>query len=545
MGPQQLLADAFRSVNLDSPTAARLRAEAPASRFDNYLDEASAPRDGASASDESEQAARPEDDAQNKSEAPTDEAQAESEVAVVASSAVVQSQALQVVSAQAQVSSGVEATEQSRSVGRVDAAAEAPRAGSGASSATDAPAARADGPDAGDSRISMQRTTAPVVETPNSPAAESSERTQVRDPNSSQQRDASIARPNGETSEGRSDRGADRLRAGEKRPVEVNHAEPVKAVAVDTKREGVERVDPQAQTVHQRKVEAWLADRRESSGEQRQDTGRHDNDGLGNRARVSKLPALLLDKGDTVRHLRPTVASGHGDGPAAAVARFLVEGAAKVDAPSAVDVSTSPVARPTLSSQAVPVATSNVVGDLLTARVEGADSIDGAARLLASSGSQGRHQVTMRLDPPEMGQMRLAIRMQQQDMTLRVEAQTQSVVKLIESRLGELREALATQGIRVDRADVVVRAPASGEANGHMQREPGQGSTGQPAADGGAADFLGGDPAHTPSDEANRESWAGSRGDGALPNEMESADHEAVTNEERTPATESLVDLVA
>lgn len=547
MGPQQLLADAFRSVNLDNATAVRLRAEAPASRFDNYLDKAAAPRDGASASDESVRAARPEDETETEPKTPTTDTEGDTEVVVVAAGASVataQVQALQVLASPAPVAAGTETGDPNRPVGAVDPASELPRAGGDAPSSTQWPVARTDAGDTGEDRIASRRTDAPVVDAPKSTAGDSGERAQARDSVSSPQAAISTTRSNGAASKGPSDSGSDGSRSGEKRSAEVKRAEPVQAPVVGPKQVGVERVDPQVQTLHQQKVAAWLADRREGSSIHT-DPGKNEDSDVGGRTLSAKLRTLSLEKGEAAHRLRPSLASGHGDGPAAAVARFLVEGAGKVDAAFAVDVATSVAERPSVPRQAALAASGVVVGDLLAARSDSADSIENAARLLASSGSHGRHQVTMRLDPPELGQLRLAISMQQQDMTLRVEAQTQSVARLIESRLGELKEALATQGIRVDRADIVVRTPASSEANAHTQREPGQGSSGQSSSDGGGAGFLGGDPAHTPGQEARQEAWTGAREDGGALTHPEATDHETALNRRRTPATESLVDLVA
>jgi len=547
MGPQQLLADAFRSVNLDSPTALRLRAEAPSSRFDDYLDEAGAPPEGASASDASDRAEDPRDDARTESEAQAGDARGESEAAVAAegaSAAASHSQALQVLAPQAQVSIGTEAAEEGRSARGVDSTTAAPRAGGDAVSSARAPTAHAGAGDAGEDRITHQRTAAPVVEISKTVAVESRESTEARDPVSSQQRTVSLARPNAEVSKGQDGRAAEGPRAGDGRPTTASDSESVKIAAVDSKQGGVEGVDLQSQTLHQRKVEAWLAERREGPTENK-DTNRNENGNAGDRTLSAKLRTLSLENVDAPRRLKPGVRAGHGDGPAAAVARFLVVGAGKVDAAVAADIGSPPVGRPSPTGSAAPAATNNIVGDLLTARVEGTDSIEGAARFLASAGSQGRHQVTMQLDPPELGQLRLVIRMQQQNMSLRVEAQTQSVVKLLESRLGDLREALATQGIRVDRADIVVRSPESGETNGHTQREPGQGPSGQAASDDRGADFLGDDRAHTSSDEAEREAGSGAGEDGSALSNAESVDRESAVNEERTPATESSVDWVA
>jgi len=106
-------------------------------------------------------------------------------------------------------------------------------------------------------------------------------------------------------------------------------------------------------------------------------------------------------------------------------------------------------------------------GQILATRLDSPASLDSAARLLAANGGTGRHQVILRLSPAELGELRLDIRMEAGAMTLRVDADNAAAGRLIESRLGELREALAGHGISIERADVVARGDAS--ANGGFE----------------------------------------------------------------------------
>jgi flagellar hook-length control protein FliK len=111
---------------------------------------------------------------------------------------------------------------------------------------------------------------------------------------------------------------------------------------------------------------------------------------------------------------------------------------------------------------------------------------EGTARLLSASSANGRFHVTLKLEPPELGQLRVQVRMVQHAMTLQVDAESQAVARLIESRLSDLRSALASQGIRMDRTEVVVRSPAQAEMNAQNQNggqtdsgHNGQGSAGE------------------------------------------------------------------
>jgi len=176
-----------------------------------------------------------------------------------------------------------------------------------------------------------------------------------------------------------------------------------------------------------------------------------------------------------------TIKSGKGDGAAASFARFLVTAAGQTGSDSTSNA-TSPVtaggigqtaghpASAVVANQA-PVA--DLVADLLAARVDDAAAIKGAARVLNASGRSGKFEVTMRLDPPELGQLRLQIQMRQQGLSLRVNAQTHAVAKMIQSRLTELRDALALHGIRVDRSEVTVRPAASTQTDTQTSQDNG------------------------------------------------------------------------
>lgn len=176
--------------------------------------------------------------------------------------------------------------------------------------------------------------------------------------------------------------------------------------------------------------------------------------------------------------LRVGILSGAGDSAAASIARFLV--IADTDTPestgnslprldSGAVAATASSARPA----SAPASTSNsfqsTIGQLLSPPVAAGDVVEAAARVLTASGQGGRQQVTLQLDPPELGHLRLEIRMHQQAMTLRVDAQTHEVARLIESRMSELRDALASHGIRVDRSEVVVKPAPTAESNTQQQ----------------------------------------------------------------------------
>lgn len=183
------------------------------------------------------------------------------------------------------------------------------------------------------------------------------------------------------------------------------------------------------------------------------------------------------------------IRSGRGDSGASALGRFLISATTEGSA-STTNVSpgssTTPTSSPaglqggsTHSFASVRDAAPRVLTEILSPPVSAADALDAAAKVFSASNNGGRQQVTLQLDPPELGQLRLQIRMHQDAMTLRVDANSQAVAKLIESRLPELRDALASHGIRVERSEVVVTRSASFDNQSQSQSDQQSSSSNQ------------------------------------------------------------------
>ena len=175
-----------------------------------------------------------------------------------------------------------------------------------------------------------------------------------------------------------------------------------------------------------------------------------------------------------------------GDATAATIGKFLVgisthsnaikptgdeadRGGAKSNQQSASSTTTSGATASTTAGAkaSAPTTAGATFSQILATRLDPASSMEGTARVLAANGGNGRHQVTLRLSPAELGDLRLDVRMQAGVMTLRVDADNAAAGRLIESRLGDLREALSAHGISIERAEVVVRGDAS--ANGGFE----------------------------------------------------------------------------
>jgi flagellar hook-length control protein FliK len=74
--------------------------------------------------------------------------------------------------------------------------------------------------------------------------------------------------------------------------------------------------------------------------------------------------------------------------------------------------------------------------------------------------------MVLRLDPPELGQLRVDVRMHDQMLVLRFQAETQAGHDALQTRLTHLRAALEQHGIQLDRVEVEFRPPPSPGSQG-------------------------------------------------------------------------------
>jgi len=234
-------------------------------------------------------------------------------------------------------------------------------------------------------------------------------------------------------------------------------------------------------------IEETLADRQRVITESRRTEAASPKDGQA-ASRFSSVPAAWLggpgsrtklSRGsaeDAVPFRAPGFRGGSGDPAAASVARsLLVDAAPRADRPAQ---NLAVIGGP--SSEAAGVVhgaagldrsaagtRTSTVAEILASGMAKSDSLADAARALGTARGAGRHQVIMQLDPPELGQMRLDIRMRHEAMALRVDVDDAGVARLIESRLPELKDALAAHGIRIDHSEIVVRSPSSPDGGQH------------------------------------------------------------------------------
>jgi flagellar hook-length control protein FliK len=87
----------------------------------------------------------------------------------------------------------------------------------------------------------------------------------------------------------------------------------------------------------------------------------------------------------------------------------------------------------------------------------GKATIEQIVRVTQSSTNQQTSHVRLQLDPPELGQLRIDVKAHQGNLSLQIEADTQAAKSILESRMGELRNALQREGIHVERFDIEVK----------------------------------------------------------------------------------------
>lgn len=154
-------------------------------------------------------------------------------------------------------------------------------------------------------------------------------------------------------------------------------------------------------------------------------------------------------------------------------------------------------------------------------------NIERIVRVIQARIGKDRSVTTLRLDPPELGTVRLHMDLRQEQLLLRVETQTPEAQRLLAGELDTLRRSLEAAGIHLERVEVRSAAPAPSASESQPQPQA-EGWTGaqQHAArqDAGSA---GGGPSWEP--EAHR----------AESPDMPGGDAEA------EPAAESLVNVLA
>jgi hypothetical protein len=159
------------------------------------------------------------------------------------------------------------------------------------------------------------------------------------------------------------------------------------------------------------------------------------------------------------------------------------------------------------------------------------------------------------LDPPDLGRVRIDIRLKNDALFLQVETETAAGRNLLNSRLSELRDALQQHGIHMERANVQLRdavpdTPQTREQQHQHQQQPSQQGNQQSSqeASGQAGDQPGRSGRHDgPGPGENVPASASeSSGDGSAESETPTTGDQGESGGKPSGAmTESWVDLVA
>ncbi len=523
MGPQSLAAQLFRPIELDRAPVAELFTREASSRFQSYLD-ASRPaatrRNHASGDiDRNQDAPEPdvaddssEPDAVDAADAPADESPAvviESPLPLVVAPDV-QSRAMTQADAPIEQSAAADAPQRPAGPAIPQTTAQ-PQHGDHHPGAPAVPQSASGGHD--DALRSTADMLAPQVQkaqqSPGQPTASALAETAPTYPAEGRQSVVSDAQPQPPVVErppgpARPGKSAPAPSLPDQRPERVDKAVQAPSQPIEPQREASPRLNAVAETVFERKVRLSNEQRREGSSNASTD-GRQDEKTASPARAGGAERGIFTPRADGTALLpslkSATLRTGQGDSAAAAIARFLLVGSGSPESLTlARDVfggTPSSATTPPASAGASSAFSSSMshgagaglggtpIAELLVSNAAGTEQIDAAARVLSASGAGGRFNVTMQLEPPDLGMLRVQVRMSQQGMTLNVNTQSAAVARLVESRLSELRDALATHGIRIDRADVVVKAPdpgaAGGQANLHQQSGQEAGADGRPA----------------------------------------------------------------
>lgn len=150
-----------------------------------------------------------------------------------------------------------------------------------------------------------------------------------------------------------------------------------------------------------------------------------------------------------------------------------------------------------------------------TIRLARPEAIDQLARVLRTGLNGKTSSMTLRLDPPELGQLRVDIRMQLDTVTLRIQADNQAARDLLDHRMSDLRQALDQHGVRLDRVDVEVRPQTPSNPGREGDGQPPQqdnlsqgGESGSGQASGRQHDADGSEASNA-STNTGSETWTG------------------------------------
>ena len=179
-----------------------------------------------------------------------------------------------------------------------------------------------------------------------------------------------------------------------------------------------------------------------------------------NNAPLTSAAARNIGQSAAIRAVGPAGAPRAAAPTAAKAAQPNPSGEAKSSAPSA---ATPAAARARAAKTISTTAGTRAAAE--TAKAGKSDAnIERMLRVVRSQISQDRTRATLRLDPPELGTIRLQMDLRKDVLSLRVETQTPLAHRLLTEQVESLRQGLQASGIQLEHVEV--RPPAAtDEAN--------------------------------------------------------------------------------
>lgn len=117
-------------------------------------------------------------------------------------------------------------------------------------------------------------------------------------------------------------------------------------------------------------------------------------------------------------------------------------------------------------------------------------NVERVLRVIRSHAGAGRSSTTIRLDPPELGTLRLRMELEKDALSLRVETQTVVAHRLLSDELDSLRRGLEAVGLHLERVEIRPPSPPDAENWAPSQQQPEPQGGGQPGG-AGADDSAG------------------------------------------------------
>lgn len=225
-------------------------------------------------------------------------------------------------------------------------------------------------------------------------------------------------------------------------------------------------------------------------------------------ARASETPAEGMQSGDPVGGEATkaprlaevldlaagadATADGAGRHEASAPVLAKPEAHPASSSPNAMVAGTAPVSTPSSADSAPAQAGTPLPGAVLD-NAEDQGNVDRVARGLRTAVNQGGGTVTLRLNPPELGLVRIQMEVQDGVVSAKFTTEHESVRHLLNQQMGQLREALQRQGLSIDRLDVQTQATPSTNGSGQASNQQ-QGGADQSPGDGRSRGEYGGGP---------------------------------------------------